>query len=257
MDDRVRPRPALGGDGSAPSPSVLVRAALGSCMAMTYRLRAARAGVELTSVRVTVETDSELAGMLLSTRRRAGRLHRDPLPRRGREPGDPTRESSDPRRGRPAEPRARRADPRARPRSSAPRDLRAIRPGEWRDRVEPKLQRWVQRQGWDRRPATTSATGAASCSRRSSGCSPRPTCGRATTSSTSPAAPAWSRLPAAAAVGPDRPGARHRPVAEDGRCARLSGRAAAGLDQRRGVPLSAPSSSTPVERSTWRCARSA
>ena len=56
--------PTLGGSGSAPTPSVLLRAALGSCMAITYRMRAARRGVELTSVRVTVETDSELAGML-------------------------------------------------------------------------------------------------------------------------------------------------------------------------------------------------
>ena len=56
--------PTLGGTGSAPTPGVLLRAALGSCMAMTYRMRAARHGVELTSVRVTVETDSELAGML-------------------------------------------------------------------------------------------------------------------------------------------------------------------------------------------------
>ena len=31
---------------------------------MTYRLRAARHGVELTSCRVSVEADSELAGML-------------------------------------------------------------------------------------------------------------------------------------------------------------------------------------------------
>jgi uncharacterized OsmC-like protein len=56
---------ALGGTGSAPSPGVLVRAALGSCLAMMYQLRAARHGVELTSVRVLVETDSEIAGMLL------------------------------------------------------------------------------------------------------------------------------------------------------------------------------------------------
>ena len=32
---------------------------------MTYRLRAARHGVDLTPVRVSVEADSELAGMLL------------------------------------------------------------------------------------------------------------------------------------------------------------------------------------------------
>ena len=55
---------ALGGLGSAPTPGVLLRAAFGSCLAMTYRLRAARHGVELSSVRVTVESDSTLAGML-------------------------------------------------------------------------------------------------------------------------------------------------------------------------------------------------
>lgn len=56
---------ALGGSGTAPTPSVLLRAALGSCMAMSYTLRAAKHGVELTSVCVTVEADSEIAGMLL------------------------------------------------------------------------------------------------------------------------------------------------------------------------------------------------
>jgi len=56
--------PAMGGGGTAPTPNVLLRAALGTCMAMSYRLRAARRGVELTSIRVTVEADSELAGML-------------------------------------------------------------------------------------------------------------------------------------------------------------------------------------------------
>ena len=55
---------ALGGTGSAPNPSVMLRAALGSCMAMSYRLRAAKHGVELISIRVTVEADSEIAGML-------------------------------------------------------------------------------------------------------------------------------------------------------------------------------------------------
>ena len=58
---------ALGGTASAPSPGVLVRAALGSCLAMGYKLRAAKHGVELTSICVTVETDSELAGLLLPT----------------------------------------------------------------------------------------------------------------------------------------------------------------------------------------------
>lgn len=56
---------ALGGGGSAPTPGALVRAALGSCMAMSYRLRAARHAVELRAVRVTVEADAAIAGMLL------------------------------------------------------------------------------------------------------------------------------------------------------------------------------------------------
>lgn len=55
---------AFGGTASAPSPSALLRAALGSCMAMTYRLRAERAGIDIVSVTVTVETDSAVAGML-------------------------------------------------------------------------------------------------------------------------------------------------------------------------------------------------
>lgn len=54
----------LGGRDTAPSPGALVRAALGSCLAMGYRLRAARYEVPLDAIAVTVETDSVLAGML-------------------------------------------------------------------------------------------------------------------------------------------------------------------------------------------------
>jgi uncharacterized OsmC-like protein len=57
-------QPAFGGERSAPTPTVLLSSALGACLAMGYRLRAAEQGIELTSVRVTVETDSELCGML-------------------------------------------------------------------------------------------------------------------------------------------------------------------------------------------------
>ena len=57
---------SLGGGATAPTPSMLLRAALGSCMAMTYQLRAARHGVQMTAIRVTIETDSDLAGMLLT-----------------------------------------------------------------------------------------------------------------------------------------------------------------------------------------------
>jgi uncharacterized OsmC-like protein len=55
---------ALGGDGSAPTPSALLRASLGSCLAMGYRLRAARHGVPAGSIRVEVETDAAIGGML-------------------------------------------------------------------------------------------------------------------------------------------------------------------------------------------------
>lgn len=56
--------PALGGEGAGPSPSAVLRAALGSCLAMGYRLQAARRGFPVESIRVTVETDSALGGML-------------------------------------------------------------------------------------------------------------------------------------------------------------------------------------------------
>jgi uncharacterized OsmC-like protein len=55
---------ALGGDSNGPTPGALLRAALGSCLAMCYRLRAARAGVQLRSIRVVVESDAEIEGML-------------------------------------------------------------------------------------------------------------------------------------------------------------------------------------------------
>ena len=56
--------PALGGEATGPTPSALFRAALGSCLAMGYRLRAARHGLAVNTIRVDVETDTALAGML-------------------------------------------------------------------------------------------------------------------------------------------------------------------------------------------------
>jgi uncharacterized OsmC-like protein len=56
--------PALGGERAAPTPSQQVQAALGACLAMTYQLQAAERGVELTRVRVTVETESDVRGLL-------------------------------------------------------------------------------------------------------------------------------------------------------------------------------------------------
>jgi uncharacterized OsmC-like protein len=56
--------PAFGGERAAPTPSQLVQAALGACLAMGYQLRAAERDIELTSVTVTVESDSELGAFL-------------------------------------------------------------------------------------------------------------------------------------------------------------------------------------------------
>lgn len=55
---------AFGGTGSAPNPGALVRAGLGGCLAIGYQLHAAELGIELTGVRVTVESESDVRGML-------------------------------------------------------------------------------------------------------------------------------------------------------------------------------------------------
>lgn len=49
--------PKIGGGGEGPTPGVLGRAALGSCVAIGVVFEAARAGVEIRSVEVEVETD--------------------------------------------------------------------------------------------------------------------------------------------------------------------------------------------------------
>jgi uncharacterized OsmC-like protein len=56
--------PAIGGAGSAPSPGWLFRGALASCTATVIAMRAAKLGVALKTLEVTVETDSDHRGML-------------------------------------------------------------------------------------------------------------------------------------------------------------------------------------------------
>ncbi len=53
-----------GGADTGPTPGVLMRAALASCLAIGYKTRACRLGVQLTSVTVTVSSDSALVGHL-------------------------------------------------------------------------------------------------------------------------------------------------------------------------------------------------
>lgn len=55
---------AVGGGATAPSPGWLLRAALASCDASLLALEAARQGIELTDLEVTVESDSDARGLL-------------------------------------------------------------------------------------------------------------------------------------------------------------------------------------------------
>ncbi len=55
---------ALGGGGSAPSPGWLSRAALANCDATVIAMRAAQVGVTLTTLEVTVESESDDRGLL-------------------------------------------------------------------------------------------------------------------------------------------------------------------------------------------------
>jgi uncharacterized OsmC-like protein len=56
--------PAMGGGASGPNPGWLMRGALASCTATVIAMRAAKLGVALHSLEVTVESDSDLRGLL-------------------------------------------------------------------------------------------------------------------------------------------------------------------------------------------------
>jgi uncharacterized OsmC-like protein len=55
---------ALGGDGSAPNPGWVLRCAWASCTATVIAMRAAKLGVALETLEVTVDGDSDLRGIL-------------------------------------------------------------------------------------------------------------------------------------------------------------------------------------------------
>jgi uncharacterized OsmC-like protein len=54
----------VGGEGSAPSPGWLMRAALATCDATLIAMRAAQEGVELTTLEVSVDSQSDDRGLL-------------------------------------------------------------------------------------------------------------------------------------------------------------------------------------------------
>jgi uncharacterized OsmC-like protein len=55
---------SVGGGATAPTPAWLMRAALASCDATLVAMEAAREGVELTDLEVSVESDSDFRGIL-------------------------------------------------------------------------------------------------------------------------------------------------------------------------------------------------
>ena len=55
---------SVGGGATAPSPGWLMRAALASCDATTVAMEAARDGIELTGLTVTVDSETDFRGVL-------------------------------------------------------------------------------------------------------------------------------------------------------------------------------------------------
>jgi len=55
---------AVGGEGSAPNPAWLLRASLASCTATVIAMRAAQLGVALSTLEVSVSSESDARGML-------------------------------------------------------------------------------------------------------------------------------------------------------------------------------------------------
>jgi uncharacterized OsmC-like protein len=55
---------SVGGGATAPTPGWLLRAALASCDATVVAMEAARENVELSDLKVTVESDSDFRGVL-------------------------------------------------------------------------------------------------------------------------------------------------------------------------------------------------
>ncbi len=54
----------MGGDGAGPNPAWLLRAAMASCTATAIAMRAAMAGIELSSLEVQVQSESDARGLV-------------------------------------------------------------------------------------------------------------------------------------------------------------------------------------------------
>jgi len=67
--------PGVGGEGTAPNPSWLLRSGMASCTATVIAMRAAKLGIDLRTLEVTVESESDQRGSRPSV---TGRVARKP-----------------------------------------------------------------------------------------------------------------------------------------------------------------------------------
>jgi uncharacterized OsmC-like protein len=66
--------PGVGGGASAPGPAWLLRAALASCTSTVIAMHAARLGIILNKLEMTVESDNDLRGLLGTDEQVSARL---------------------------------------------------------------------------------------------------------------------------------------------------------------------------------------
>ena len=224
---------------------------------MTYRLRAGPARRRADRRSACHGRDRLRAGRDAVVRRGgAPRLHRGPLPRRGREPGRPADEvlaildEGD--------------------RLSPLLDVFSPRRLDAPHHRDPPSGRWARPDAWNRscndgssaRDGTARPTSYERYWRRQ--LQPAidrvldgPTCARASDVVDVACGTGMVTLARGRRGRPDRPRARHRPVAEDGRRARASGPRAAGSPTSRSPRVGAEDLGRRRSRSTSRCARSA
>ena len=133
-----------GGDETAPTPGVLGRAALASCLAIGIASWSARLGVPIETLEVEVQADFDARGEL-GVGGRPARLLRGPLRDLDRQPGSRRRAGPGAGAGRAPQPLSGRVRP------AIP--LQRVRASERQGgltAMDPRLQRRVQRYGWDR-----------------------------------------------------------------------------------------------------------
>jgi len=79
---RAKNAPAMSGAASAPNPGWFLRAALAACTTTAIAMRAARLGIKLEQLELTVESESDSRGLLGLDKNVSAGLSAGVLPRR-------------------------------------------------------------------------------------------------------------------------------------------------------------------------------